>query len=83
MNMQKATKKEKIEKIKDALDYNIKENGYFQIIGKDNILIKGYTYLIFDDKTKTYIFIYDNNLSIYIIIPITYIKNVLPVFIKI
>jgi len=83
MQNQKLTKKEKIEKIKDAIDYNLKESGYFQILGKDNILIRGYMYLIFNDKRKTYIFIYENNLRTYIIMPISYIKYIAPVYVKI
>jgi len=83
MQNQKLTKRQKIEKIKDAIDYNIKEYGYFQILGKDNILVKGSMYTIFDDKRKTYIFIYDGIERIYIIMPIKYIKYIAPVFVKI
>ena len=83
MQSQKISKKEKIEKIKDAVDYNIKENGYFQILGKNNILIKGDKYTIFDNEGKTYIFVYENNLRTYIIMPIDFIKYIAPVFVKI
>jgi hypothetical protein len=83
MNYQKLTKRQKIEKIKDAIDYNIKEYGYFQIQGKDNILIKGYMYSIFEHQGKTYIFIYENNDRTYIIMPIKYIKYIAPFFYKV
>ena len=83
MNSQKTTKKEKIEKIKDAIDYNLKESGYFQILGRDNILIKGNMYLIFNDKRKTYIFVYERIDRTYIIMPIKYIKYIAPYFAKI
>jgi len=83
MQNQKLTKKEKIEKIKDAIEYNIKEYGYFQILGKDNILIKGFKYVIFDDKGKTYIFVYEDIEKTYIIMPIKYIKYIAPYFFRI
>ncbi|MFP3257055.1 MAG: hypothetical protein RXO36_04590 [Candidatus Nanopusillus acidilobi] len=83
MQNQKTTKKEKIEKIKDALDYNLKEYGYFQIQGKDNILIKGYMYTIFEHQGKTYIFVYENSDRTYIIMPLKYIRYIAPYFFKI
>jgi len=83
MQNQKTTKKEKIEKIKDALDYNLKEYGYFQIQGKDNILIKGYMYTIFEHQGKTYIFVYERIDRTYIIMPLKYIRYIAPYFFKI
>ena len=83
MQNQKLTKRQKIEKIKDALDYNLKEYGYFQIQGKDNILVKGYLYTIFEHQGKTYIFIYEKNDRIYIIMPLSYVKYIAPYFFRI
>ena len=79
----KMSKLEKIEKIKDAIEYNQKEYGYFQILGKDNILVKGYMYSIFEHERKTYIFIYENSDRTYIIMPLKYIKYIAPYFFKI
>jgi len=83
MNTQKLTKKEKIEKIKDAIDYNLKEYGYFQIQGRDNILIKGYLYSIFEYQGKMYIYVYERIDRTYIIMPLSYIKYIAPYFAKI
>ena len=83
MQYHKVTKKEKIEKIKDALDYNLKEYGYFQIQTKNDILIKGYLYTIFEFHGKMYIFVYENNDRTYIIMPLKYIKYIAPYFFKI
>ena len=83
MQNQKLTKKEKILKIKDAIDYNLKEYGYFLILGKDDIFIKGDMYLVFEREGKTYIFIYENDNRTFIIMPTKYIKYIAPVFVKI
>jgi len=83
MQNQKLTKKEKILKIKDAIDYNLKEYGYFLILGKENIFIKGEMYIIFERQGKTYIYVYVNNERTFIIMPLSYIKYIAPVFVKI
>jgi len=83
MNYKKMSKKEKIEKIKDAIEYNLKEYGYFQIQGKENILVKGYLYTIFEHNGKTYIYVYERIDRTYIIMPIKYIEYIAPFIFKI
>jgi len=77
---QKVTKKEKIEKIINALDSNNKENGYFEIFLKDGTQINGSKYTIEYSEHEPYIVLRNSQFHFYAIIKVKSIKYIAPKF---
>ena len=62
---QKATIKKKIEKIKDALNYDLIHFGYFTITTRDLTIIYGVNYKINDAVKEPFILLFDKNEKVY------------------
>ena len=62
---QKAIKKEKVEKIVNALNKNLIDFGYFLIVTKEKTVIYGQNYQINDKAKEPFVLVYDKNNKIY------------------
>jgi hypothetical protein len=62
---QKAIKTEKIEKIKNAIDYLLIHFGYFVITTREKNIIQGVNYEIKDNVKDPFILLFDKNNLIY------------------
>jgi hypothetical protein len=65
MQYQKAIIKEKIEKIRDALDKDLFNFGYFVITTRDKTIVYGVNYKLNDTVKEPFILIYDKNEKVY------------------
>ena len=63
--IKKEKEKEKIEKIKNALDYLLLHFGYFVITTRDKTIIQGMNYKINENAKDPFIILYDKNYLIY------------------
>ena len=72
--IKKEKEKEKIEKIKDALNKNLIDFGYFLITTRDLTIVYGVNYKINDTVKEPFILLFDKNEKVYANIKI---KNII------
>ena len=78
MQYKKAINKEKIEKIRNALNKVLIDFGYFVITTKDLTIIYGENYKINDKAKEPFVLVYDKNNKIYANIKIESIIYISP-----